>query len=203
MPVLMATENLKIGARGWCHPQWSGSYYPDDLPVEWQLTYYANDFQVVLVPPEYWDLSNGYDLDLWIDAVDDDFRFFLECPNLNASDELPRFQAQCAKLNQLLGGVIVTNDMDEKRLDLDCALIRCDADNYAMVENSFDKRLSPCLDVLGEDFEDLRKVRAWLDIFDKGCQREQKVVFVSNGSKDDIPMETLVKIRTLTQLMGF
>ena len=78
----MEYENLKIGARGWRHRQWNGLYYPDDLPVEWQLTYYANDFQVVLVPDEYWEKSKGYDLEEWFEAVDEGFRFYLECPPL-------------------------------------------------------------------------------------------------------------------------
>lgn len=39
-----------IGSVGWRHRAWQDSYYPADLPPEWQLGYYANEFPVVLVP---------------------------------------------------------------------------------------------------------------------------------------------------------
>jgi hypothetical protein len=39
-----------IGSTGWQHPAWCDDYYPADLPADWQLAYYANEFPVLLVP---------------------------------------------------------------------------------------------------------------------------------------------------------
>ncbi len=36
-------------AVGWDHPAWQGSFYPDDLPADWRLTYYANEVPGVLL----------------------------------------------------------------------------------------------------------------------------------------------------------
>ena len=188
----MSTEYLKIGARGWRHQQWQGSYYPDDLPENWQLSYYANDFQVVLVPSEYWDSSKGYDLAQWLEAVDDDFRFYLECPMIDDSNELQRFKKQCVEMGDLLGGIVVSKVMDSKHLALLCPII---------VLSSFDDT-AVCADMLANDLDDLRKIRAWLEAFDKQCDSKQSLVFVSNGKDIDIPMETLVKIKTLSEMMG-
>jgi len=48
---MSGTENelaeLVVGARGWEHAQWLETYYPDDLPEDWQLDYYANEFGCV------------------------------------------------------------------------------------------------------------------------------------------------------------
>jgi len=46
-----------IGACGWRHPQWDTGYYPEDLPPEWQLAYYGNEYPVVLIPAGYWKLG--------------------------------------------------------------------------------------------------------------------------------------------------
>lgn len=38
-----------VGAAQWQVEQWQGSFYPDDLPTDWQLPYYANEFSTVLL----------------------------------------------------------------------------------------------------------------------------------------------------------
>ena len=47
-------HGLRLGARGWRHAHWENDFYPDDLPPDWQLAYYANEFSTVLV-----QLKNG------------------------------------------------------------------------------------------------------------------------------------------------
>ncbi len=46
---------LHIGTYGWIHQEWEGSFYPDDLPSSWQLDYFGNIFDVVLVPQAEWE----------------------------------------------------------------------------------------------------------------------------------------------------
>lgn len=43
------THRLLIGAFGWRHAAWQGDYYPEDLPAEWQLGYYSNEFPLTVV----------------------------------------------------------------------------------------------------------------------------------------------------------
>ncbi len=40
---------LLIGACGWMHAGWEGGFYPDDLPTDWQLAYYANAWPLALI----------------------------------------------------------------------------------------------------------------------------------------------------------
>ena len=188
----MPAENLKIGARGWRHSQWSGSYYPDDLPEEWQLTYYANNFGVVLVPSEYWIPSKGYDSEEWSEAVSDNFRFYLECPLLEDGEEIQRFQDQCNELDTLIGGVLIADGVSLDGLELPCPVLRVPS-----IETD-----GVCVGVIDKDFEDLRKLRVWLELFDKESQSGQKIVFVSNGEDDDIHMESILKVQMLSEMMG-
>ena len=47
-------ERLLVGTLGWAHDHWGGIYYPEELPEEWRLAYYCNDFRSTLVPADHW-----------------------------------------------------------------------------------------------------------------------------------------------------
>ncbi len=68
-------KTMRVGAYGWEHEHWQGSFYPQDLPEDWRLGYYANMFTSVLVPEAKWSASNA-DFVQWEEDVHDDFRFY-------------------------------------------------------------------------------------------------------------------------------
>jgi len=47
-------SRIGIGCKGLNHANWLTDYYPEDLPPEWRLSFYANDFSVLLLPPSEW-----------------------------------------------------------------------------------------------------------------------------------------------------
>lgn len=65
---------LVVAAQGWRHADWQNRFYPDDLPEDWQLAYYANEFRAVLVPPPA-DVATCQE---WLEAVDPGFGFCLD-----------------------------------------------------------------------------------------------------------------------------
>lgn len=80
----MKKPELWIGARGWRHASWVGDFYPDDIPREWWLAYYSNEFEAVLVPWGYLQEADTDILQAWLDDTSDNFGFFIELP-LSAS----------------------------------------------------------------------------------------------------------------------
>ena len=70
---------LKVGVFDWPRFARGQDFYPDDLPPEWRLNYYANAFETACLPlsalpgpgeeREEWldSLPPGFRLDLWID----------------------------------------------------------------------------------------------------------------------------------------
>jgi len=47
---------ILIGAAGWLHEKWGNEVlYPEDLPEDWYLSFYANEFPIVLVPDSQWN----------------------------------------------------------------------------------------------------------------------------------------------------
>jgi len=69
--------HLMVGAIGWDQDRWLEELYPPDLPYEWRLSYYANEFPVVLVPDSYWLKAELPDTGQWLDDVPDHFRFHI------------------------------------------------------------------------------------------------------------------------------
>jgi hypothetical protein len=99
---------LVLGARGWEHAGWSGSYYPPDLPPEWRLAYYANEFRTVLVPAERLACAAPAELAAWRGAVREEFRFFLELTvSLLGGDALLE---RIGALEGRLGGLVLRFD---------------------------------------------------------------------------------------------
>jgi hypothetical protein len=92
---------LLIGTRGWEHAAWTPEFYPEALPLEWRLTFYANYFDSVLVPPACWLLSDLQVLDQWLEDTGDEFRFVLELP-----DDHDRHQENIACRTEILGARI-------------------------------------------------------------------------------------------------
>ncbi len=68
-------KTIRVGACGWDQADWTGSFYPDDLPEDWRLSYYANEFPCILIPEEVWR-ANDVDLQQWAEDVPEDFRFY-------------------------------------------------------------------------------------------------------------------------------
>ena len=75
----MKTLNIQLGAYGWQHAHWLNRFYPEDLPEDWQLLYYSNEFNTVLLPADYWQRHAIDDCVEWIANVHENFRFFVEC----------------------------------------------------------------------------------------------------------------------------
>lgn len=78
-----------LGAQGWAHDDWSGKFYPADLPADWLLPFYNTRFRVVLLPSQFWEQASDAHIQQWIDDTQDGFRFLLEI----GAD--PRAAAQC------------------------------------------------------------------------------------------------------------
>lgn len=97
-----------VAAKGWEHSCWLGSFYPEDLPEDWRLAYYANAYPAVLVPvpdPLYPQASAA----VWANEVRASFRFFLEVVprSPSADDHLYAAAAMAESLGSQLGGIVV------------------------------------------------------------------------------------------------
>ncbi len=94
-----------IAARGWSHSCWHGNFYPDDLPEDWQLSYYSNEFSAVVVPASQWVGLDYVEFERWKEDVPERFLFYLEVEDLLANWEQA---AEIVKpLGDQLGGILL------------------------------------------------------------------------------------------------
>lgn len=98
---------IVTGLRGWRHKQWRGDFYPDDIPSDWLLSFYANEFQAVLVPWDYVVHEDDSGLQDWIDQVGEEFEFFVEVPS---SAHWQRVQRCLVPLQSQLSGVLLSKE---------------------------------------------------------------------------------------------
>ncbi len=87
-------EPILIGTRGWDRPDdsrdgggraasgtaadWTGGFYPEALPDDWHLGYYANHLRSVLVPADTVARADEAAARAWAEETYDEFRFVLE-----------------------------------------------------------------------------------------------------------------------------
>ncbi len=103
----MSEHIILIGTYGWQHAQWDGEFYPDDLPVEWKIGYYGNEYPVVVVPNSYWQFGSEQYSE-WLDESDDSLKFICEWPATGANEEAYQQARQAiASLNDRVAGVLI------------------------------------------------------------------------------------------------
>lgn len=90
---------LLLGAVGWPRPDWESGYFPEDLPVDWQFAYYANEAGCLLLPVDDWQALAPRPLCEWPDDSPEWFRIYLELP---AGEQLHRSLGQLEPLDQRL-----------------------------------------------------------------------------------------------------
>ncbi len=98
------TEVL-VGANAWRHAEWIGGFYPEDLPEEWALAYYANEFRTVLVPEDQWQAAASEVLIQWYDDTHEHFRFLLELAG--TSPPVDRLAGVQRTLRERFGGLVL------------------------------------------------------------------------------------------------
>ncbi|MEO1766666.1 DUF72 domain-containing protein [Thiobacter aerophilum] len=86
-----------LGAMGWEHGHWLGAFYPEDLPTEWRLSYYATQFDCVFLTHALWAHTAPETLSSWAAETLERFRFLLEHPPGPFS---PEDQARLAALGE-------------------------------------------------------------------------------------------------------
>ena len=130
----MVTE-LRVGAVGWKHPEWTSVYYPDGLPKEWRLAYYANDFRAALIPFDELLGAPSSALRQWSSEVPDGFLFGVEVrPHPAVGSVLHR----CNSLGERLKGVLLRAPEPELP-----GLLTVLAETLPRIPISYDGRFAP------------------------------------------------------------
>ncbi|RDH88860.1 MAG: ABC transporter permease [endosymbiont of Seepiophila jonesi] len=180
-----------ILAVGWDHPAWQGSFYPDDLPEDWRLTYYANEVPGVLVPMALWCKADEAQVESWIDDVEEGFRFYLALTG-GGGDCDPVAVADL--LGDNLGGVVVDSVVETTRTG------EIPRFTLATKGQQLSEKVSPAYRLTAESLGDLRAQRALLESLAGQVPEGADVLLFIEGERID--MAVLKDLRQLAQLLG-
>ena len=114
--MLSHSHRILIGAAGWLHKDWQSSFYPDDLPADWLLGYYSNEFPVVLIPAATWP-GIKTEIHEWLEDSADELLILCEAapallaqPADSAVSALQEYIAELSVLAEHLLGVLIPVD---------------------------------------------------------------------------------------------
>ncbi len=96
-------QNLTLVSRGVCHPQWLSAFYPADIPQDWRLTYFANEFPACAI--SLYELTT---LGLQWRALDPDLPDGFSCYLELSSPEANKIPEQ---LSQAVSGILISSEV--------------------------------------------------------------------------------------------
>jgi uncharacterized protein YecE (DUF72 family) len=86
-----APYRILVGAFRWQHAHWLGVFYPEELPFEWQLSFYNTQFRCAYVPSADWQTLSEKDAAIWVTDTLVNFRFILQ-PSNSSTQRGARFR---------------------------------------------------------------------------------------------------------------
>ena len=103
------------GTSGFSYKEWKGSFYPEDLPAEQMLAYYASRLPAVEINNTFYRMPKPALLESWASQVPPEFRFILKASQRithrkrlkEAGDEVAYFFQTASTLGDRLGPTLV------------------------------------------------------------------------------------------------
>ncbi|HEY4641024.1 MAG TPA: DUF72 domain-containing protein [Thermoanaerobaculia bacterium] len=72
--------DLFVGTSGYSYKEWKGTFYPDDLPANKMLSFYAGQFSTVEINNSFYRMPDAKTVARWGSEVPDGFTFVLKAP---------------------------------------------------------------------------------------------------------------------------
>jgi uncharacterized protein YecE (DUF72 family) len=102
------------GTSGFSYKEWKGSFYPEDLPAEEMLRFYASRLPAVEINNTFYRMPKAELLASWAEQVPDGFRFVLKASQRithfkrlkDVSEEVGYFLRVAATLGDRLGPIL-------------------------------------------------------------------------------------------------
>lgn len=103
-----------VGTSGYSYKEWKGAFYPEDLPADRMLAYYAERFPSVEINNTFYRMPTEKAVSAWADAAPEGFRFVLKASRrithqkrlVGAGEEIGYFLDTVAGLGDKLGPLL-------------------------------------------------------------------------------------------------
>lgn len=109
---------LDVAAYGWLDEGWAPSY-PDDLPLDWRIDYYANEFRSLVVPNGHWATQADDVLLTWLEEAHETFSFYWELASHADARRLVSLYRSSADLPQPGGWLLLPGWRSDSSVELE------------------------------------------------------------------------------------
>jgi hypothetical protein len=182
---------VRFGARDWRHADWVAAYYPEDLPNDWQLGYYANELSAVLLDPAAWREESPANLADWAAETHEGFRFYLM---LDAKEDVAAQCARAAALADRLGGLLWSGG------DVPAGALGAVGDELPEGVRGWGDSAGVRLAMLDLSGQDLRARRVLLEQLAPLLAADGDVAIILDW--DDVLPAEVRELQTIAELMG-
>lgn len=105
---------VRVGTSGYAYKEWKGTFYPEDLPADGMLSYYAGQFETVEINNTFYRMPTPKTIAGWAGAVPNGFTFVLKASQKithmarlqGADDSVRYFCSTALQLGPRLGPVL-------------------------------------------------------------------------------------------------
>jgi uncharacterized protein YecE (DUF72 family) len=188
-------QAVRVGTCGWSYQDWSGAFYPEELPAGEYLSYYAERFPIVEVDSTFYRSPSLKTVQGWREKTPDSFGFSLKVPQVITHEKI---LLDCRKeLNAFLSAA---RALEEK---LVCCLLQFGYFNkqaFASLDD-FLQRLEPFLSLWPKDVAVAVEVRNknWMTPKLLECLRaEQAIWALADQAWVPSPLSLVKKLDVVT-----
>ena len=172
------SDRLLLGFSGW--PLMWPDYFPEDLPEDWQLAYYSNDADALVLSADELHAIDTSDLEEGCNDLPDYFRFYLK---VDAVSDVSAEHLEV--LGEHLGAFLLPESAAKSESE----------GWYDMGDGLWGTADQPRLVFLNYEQTDLRSMRELLQKMPK----ELEALILNREISDP---RSLAELKTLTQLLG-
>jgi hypothetical protein len=190
---------IALGGFDWRHAAWQGGFYPDELPADWRLTFYANEFDALGLEAAAWLEPSLDELHGWVADTREGFRIYPELPARAVPDLEARLQALASRLGATLAGEGCSPELIELAGRFAPVWARAPLEGLPPVAHDLIEALEPGrapLVVLDTPHVDLRAARKVMDALGP---RHATLLLRNAGTA----FESLQGLRNLRDLLGW
>jgi len=90
-----------VGTSGFSYKEWKGIFYPEALPGEQMLAYYASRFRTVEIDSTFYRMPTETGLQKWADTAPPNFRFAIKAPQQITHRERLRLPSGAVRLTEV------------------------------------------------------------------------------------------------------